>query len=595
MNFRFEHAWCGTSFRTLLGTGCGAALLALVSAGIPSAHAQPVERFIPERPDAEAVEISPDLTIPRDVDDTQFGVDLKALAFIGAEDDLLSSPGDDVVSSKVPILDDPAFRAEVSQFIGQPLSLDLIARIEVAVTRFFRDQNRPFVSVVTPPQEISEGFLQLRVVTFRAGQIRSTGGARIGESQVLRGVRLQSGDEIDAKLLSEDLRWLNRNPFRRLESIFSPGEALGETDLDLRVTEGRPWRLSTGYTNSGTVGGRDRYSAGITFADFPIPGLLASYQLTTSRDLFRSPPAIRADRRKNWPAFTSHGGFVALPIGARQELELIGSYVATRENAQQFFDIDRRTIEGRFAYRSAMSNFSNLPGDLMLGIEARRQERDVYFARTRLSNPSIDIFQGVIGWANQQDWQFGRLSIDAKAHFSPGGVTNRNSDRSFADFTTNRVRSARYAYIGLDFEHTLSLPHDFSLVTSGRARFASQALPDTEQLSLVGANAVRGYASSQQGLDSGIYTRNELRLPVITAGSAGVLAPALQPFVFFDGGHGKARGANRPVTVSSVGAGLDFAVGSNLEGGVDVGYALRAAGNSKRGETQVNFRVNARF
>lgn len=595
MNSSIDHEQRGPLFRALLRTGCGAAFLALIWAGIPSASAQPVERFIPERPGTEAVEIAPELDIARDVDDTEFGVDLKALAFIGAEDDLLSSPGEEVVVSRFPLLDDPAFRREISQFIGQPLSLDLIARIEVAVTRFFRDHNRPFVSVVTPPQEISEGFLQLRVLTFRAGQIVSTGGARMGEPQVLRGVRLQSGEEIDAQWLSEDLRWLNRNPFRRLEAVFSPGEVLGETDLDLRVTEGRPWRLSAGYTNSGTVGGRDRYSAGITFADFLIPGLLASYQFTTSRDLFRSPPAIRADRRKNWPAFTSHGGFVALPLGPRQELELIGSYVATRENAQQFFDIDRRTIEGRVAYRSAMSNFSTLPGDLMLGIEARRQERDVYFAGTRLSNPGIDIFQGVIGWANQQDWQFGRFSIDARAHFSPGGVTNRNSDRSFADFTTNRVRNARYAYVGLDFEHILSLPHDFSLVTTGRARFASQALPETEQLSLVGTNAVRGYASSQQGFDSAIFARNELRLPVITAGSTGIFAPALQPFAFFDAGHGKARGANRPVTVNSVGAGLDFAVGSSLEGGVDVGYALRAAGNSRRGETQVNFRLNARF
>lgn len=69
--------------------------------------------------------------------------------------------------------------------------------------------------------------------------------------------------EIDSRLLSEDLSWLNRNPFRTLEAVFAPGAVPAETDLDLRVTEIQPWEVFAGYTNTGSrATGRDRIFVG---------------------------------------------------------------------------------------------------------------------------------------------------------------------------------------------------------------------------------------------------------------------------------------------------------------------------------------------
>ena len=81
--------------------------------------------------------------------------------------------------------------------------------------------------------------------------------------------------------LETDLDWANRNPFRQVEAVFGPGKDLGMTDVNIQVTDRKPWQVYAGYANSGTLlTDRNRYYVGASGA--PSADVVASYQLTGS-------------------------------------------------------------------------------------------------------------------------------------------------------------------------------------------------------------------------------------------------------------------------------------------------------------------------
>ena len=74
-------------------------------------------------------------------------------------------------------------------YLGQPLSRKLIAEIEAAIARQYRDLDYPFVSLSTPEQEITGGVLQIRVVEFRTGKVAVKGAKSDAEAARLRSRR----------------------------------------------------------------------------------------------------------------------------------------------------------------------------------------------------------------------------------------------------------------------------------------------------------------------------------------------------------------------------------------------------------------------
>jgi hemolysin activation/secretion protein len=577
------------------GTPARSLLLALMLVLLLPASplAQVPERHISERPEPVPVEIAPPLIDSSIADDEPIGVDLKALVFLGLDEPVLDAAAV-TVDVRVARLDDPAFRALVANYLSQPLSRRLIAEIEAAVIEFYRDQGFPFVAVSTPPQEISAGLLQFRVVEFRAGRIAVTTDRRATPEFVLSRIRLAPGEEIDSRLLSEDLSWLNRNPFRTLEAVFAPGAVPGETDLDLRVSEIKPWEVVAGYTNTGSKAtGRDRFFLGASVADFPALDVLASYQFTASRDFWYDDGAPFGRARD--PRFASHGGFMSIPVAPRQELEIIASHLRTFETGE-FFDVRKQTTEGRVGHRSALSNVSDLPGDVIYGIEVRHQHRDTLFDGVTIATDEIDIFQGFAGWAHRWSHAWGATALDVRGHFSPGNLWAGNRDADFAAMSAGRVTRARYGYGSAHLEHLHRLPHEFSLAMVAHGRVASGPLPETEQFNIGGAHAVRGYDSDDGGYDWGGFLRNELRLPVMAVplGAAGPPA-SLQPFAFLDAGHGANRSGGDRVTAVSIGGGLDVAVGRKFFGGLAVAGALRDGVHTRRGDVNVHARATLRY
>src|SRR5690606_35874799 len=194
-------------------------------------------------------------------DETPLGVDIAGIRLIGASAPVLDRPSAGIAIAGIDGAPETELNAALAPFLSQPLSLARIAEIQSAIAGAWRDSGHPFVSVTVPPQEITSGVLQLRVIEFRTGVLTASGTTPERGERLRRGVRSAPGERIEVRRLEEDLDWLNRHGYRRIEAVFEPGDEQGLSDIELAVTEDKPWQVYGGWSNTGSEAA-DRYFLG---------------------------------------------------------------------------------------------------------------------------------------------------------------------------------------------------------------------------------------------------------------------------------------------------------------------------------------------
>jgi len=576
-----------------LSFGCAVALTA-----VPNAFAQTaVERNLPPAPVASAAPIVEPNAIPTSQDATPLGANLRSIVLLGAKDSTLSGAnvGNGVQLAKVSMLDDKKTRTALARFIGQPLSRKLIAEIQAEIALQARRVNRPFVSMSTPEQEITGGVLQIRVTEFRAGKI-GTSGVTIGDSAELTGgVRLQPGQPIDSSILSEDLDWLNRNPFRSVGALFSPASTEGATDLTLSVEQRNTYRFYAGWANTGSSStGLSRSYIGMVSA---LPGLrdsYVSYQLTGSRDFWKDGSSYLSSTAR----YVSQGMRVYIPTYARQNIELTLSDSLTNQVVNADFTVRQRTTEATLGYRMALSGMG-LPagsGDILFGIEGKRQHRVVYFGGENALDLSADAWQGLVGWSKGWQGVGSQASAAVNLHTSPGGVSDRSSGERLQELTNGRVNSDKYSYLTIDLSHAARLPRGYAITNQVSGQYASKVLPLSAQIGLGGDSLVRGYTPDDGSFDAGLVIRNELRMPTFALlKGAGGLNDQIAPYLFVDAGHGRDLQLKTSSSLASAGIGADYSLGKHISAGINSAWALKDGPRTERGDWRVQARATITF
>jgi len=567
-------------------------------AAVPNAFAQTaVERNLPPAPVAPAAPIIEPNAVPASQDATPLGVNLRAIVLLGAKDTALTNAqvAGGVQMDKVPMLDNKKIRAALARFIGRPLSRKLIAEIQAEIAGQARKVDRPFVSLSTPEQEITGGVLQIRVTEFVAGQIGTSGVNANDGVALTRGVRLQPGQPVNSSVLSEDLDWLNRNPFRTVGALFAPASTQGATDLTLSVEQRNPYRFYAGWANTGSQStGFARSYIGAVSA---LPGLrdsYFSYQLTGSRDFWKDGDSYLTNPAR----FVSQGMRVYIPTFARQNIEFTLSDSLTNQLVNADFTVRQRTTEATLGYRSALSNLG-LPagsGDILFGIEGKRQHRVVYFGSETALDLSADAWQGLLGWSKGWQGDGSQASAAVNLHTSPGGVSDRSSGERLKELTNGRVSSDKYSYVTVDFSAATRLPRGFAVQSQVSGQYASKVLPLSAQIGLGGDGLVRGFTPDDGSFDAGVVLRNELRMPTFSAlKQDGALRDQLAPYVFLDAGRGRDLQLKTNTSLASAGIGADYSLGQHVNAGFNSAWALKDGPRTQRGDWRVQARATITF
>jgi hemolysin activation/secretion protein len=465
------------------------------------------------------------------------------------------------------------------------------------ISSAWRDAGHPFVSVTVPPQEVTSGVLQLRVVEFRAGSVTVAGTSAERGDRILRSVRTHEGDRIDSRALSEDIDWLNRVGRRSVKAVFAPGDEFGRSDLTLEVTEGRNPSVFAGWSDTGSrATGTQRIFAGISAWIPELNDTTLDYQLTGSPDLWANPRRI-VPATGDYPQYVSHSARLVIPTWPRQALEISPGWVATRETPGALVAIENATFELPVIYRSAVSNI--LPGvhagDIYGGVEFKKLYRTTLFGGAVAATGEAGLFQLVLGWANGIEDAHGSTQFDFSLRANPGGVVGGNTGANWASFSGGRVTSVNYLYGSGGVTRVTLLPADLVWVSRASGLLAGQPLPDTERLALGGFYAVRGYDIDDAAVDLGVVWRNELRLTGLTLFGGNGFSDRFSPYLFGDIGHGRDLSSGAARTLGSAGLGFDYSVPGHLSASLAAAYAFSTGAVTGAGSVNVQAQLALRY
>ncbi|CAO3440661.1 ShlB/FhaC/HecB family hemolysin secretion/activation protein [Azospirillum endophyticum] len=553
--------------------------LALLLAAVPAA-AQDWERVAPKQPPANPPAEAPALPNPAPAlpaGDTVIVSDLKGLLFTAGPAVRAGTGTRGIAATGLDTLDDPAFRAAMQPYLGQPLTFDRLNAITRATVLWFREHDRPLVDVVVPEQDVTSGSVQIVVVEFRVGRTMAEGNRWFSDDLLLSQLRAWPGDRISGSAMLEDIDWLNRNPFRHTDLVYQRGGDPGTTDIVLRTADRFPVRVFGGYENTGTAAtGRDRLFAGLNWGNAFWADQQISYQISASPDLLDR--GLRGPSGD--PRSVTHAGSWFVPLPWRHTLTVFGSYTETHPDLGSGFGQNGRSSQVSARYAAPLPKLGTVRHELQAGIDWKRSNNNLDFGGSSVFRSSTDIAQGMLGYSATVPDGLGSTGLSASLFHSPGGIGDRNSDAVF--HTSRAGAAARYSYARFGLERVTPLPEDLTWIVRAQAQLSSANLLPSEQLSLGGNASVRGYAESEVLGDRGVLLSTELRSPEVSLAQLfgeRDLGDGFQGLLFADYGAAEPKNrqpndAGRKVLLS-MGPGLRYSLPPYLTLKLDWGFQLR--------------------
>jgi hemolysin activation/secretion protein len=425
---------------------------------------------------------------------------LQGVVFVDSRDKI--RPASDVRGidvSQTPALESDRFRAGVSQYLGQPLTLARLNEICRLVVTYYRGIGRPVVDAIVPEQDVTDGTVQVLVLEGRVGQVRAEGNRFFPSRLFISAIREQSGDFISQSRLLGDVDWLNRNPFRRTDVILEPGAQLGQTDVILNTEDHFPFRAYAGYENTGTVStGQDRWETGFNWGDaFGLDDQL-NYQYTFNSAFQR---------------FQAHSGSYVVPLPWRDILTVFGNWSTSEVETEPDVFQQGQSWQISARYEIPLAKFYGISNSFILGGDFKRSNTNAEFGGSSVYASDVNVVQFMLGYDASDSDRFGSTDASLEWYGSPGYIGS-NDDRE--DYEGARIGAdPQYTYARLTADRTTILPAQFSVLTKLEGQVGSGALLGSEQVGVGGLDSVRGYEEREGNGDNAVIFSNELHAPPI--------------------------------------------------------------------------------
>ncbi|MGD0665520.1 MAG: ShlB/FhaC/HecB family hemolysin secretion/activation protein [Rhabdochlamydiaceae bacterium] len=460
----------------------------------------------------------------------------------------------------------------------KPLSDSMIDDLKRAIVVYYREHDRPIVMVVVPEQDVTDGILQLGVIEGKVGNVVVKGQKHFSESRIRNNIHLKRGDPIDSDQLLTDVQWLNQNPFRQTNVVFSPGAKHGTTDVELITVDRYPVRVYAGGDNTGNpITGRTRLFVGLNEGNMFDLDHILSFQWTTSDDVHK---------------FLSYTGSYSIPLPWRHTLSFFGGYSSVRPHIPGLKSIGW-SAQASTRYKIPIyQTYGSFVQDLQFGYDFKETNNNLLFAGGSSAIETKIVQLGQFVGSYHLAYLEGRhiLNFEWDAVLSP--AQHWFGHQSTRDYHKLQPGSSPiYTYTTISVKDDLAfsankLHRGWRLFYQGRAQLANKILLPSEQFSLGGYSTVRGYIERLVNYDNAACVNLELRTPVfypwkIMTGKD--IGDSFYFLAFVDYGYGWAhRQAKLHLrhldpfshTLLGVGPGLRYSVNRYFSARCDLGFPL---------------------
>jgi len=471
-------------------------------------------------------------------------------------------------------VDIPGSTKSLYKYLGdywdRPLTKCDIIDIKRKVIMYYREHNRPIVHIQVPPQTVKSGVLQLVVFESRLGCVRSLCNQYFSSNRLEGYIRTDSGDRIRGDALVKDLNWINRNPFRTTNLVFTPSTVEGYTDIELVTEDRSPWRIYTGVDNTGIAqSGHNRWFAGFNWGNVFNLDHIFTYQFTSG---------------SSYNEFWSHSANYTAPLPWRHTLDLYGGYSEVRALLQGIPGVltHGSSAQASLRYEIPLPSGLSILEEFTWGFDWKRTNTNLLNFDVLFFGKTVNITQLMVGINAGLETARTQNSGTIEVFYSPGQWLPDQQNSHYNDLRAGAKNA--YVYGRASVASIFRLPSNFTFEPSIRWQLSSANLLASEQFGVGGYNTVRGYEEREINGDNALVVNVELRTAPVSLlrwwdRCARMFKDEFRLLVFFDYGYAKNHhlyfGERKFQYLMGAGPGLRYVVQRYLTVRCDYGFKLR--------------------
>lgn len=444
------------------------------------------------------------------------------------------------------------------------------------------------VFVDIPPQEVTDGIVRLRVTEGRLRERTISGARYFSEGKLLEQLpATQPGQVPKLPELQKELNAVNtQTADRSVVPILKAGPDPGTMDLALKVDDHLPLHGSLDINNAYTADTKP---------------LRATFGLSYN-DLFGELDSLSVQYTGS-PQKTGQVGVANATYGFHPIGDGIRPSVSFTNSSSNTATLGTLGVLGKGQIYGARVSipFEQLPGDLqglMIGLDYKHFRNTISLASSGDTIEPISYLNASLGYTGAWQWASqasGRVlqtaSFDITANVGPRGFANET-----VNFDNNRYQArGNYAYIHADGMFTTRLPAEMMLTLRAAAQDALEPLVVYEQMSVSGADGVRGYLEAEALGDTAVKGSLQLESPPVVPHGFNLG----DGFVFFDYGRSHSidslPGEPRHTLLHSWGAGVNLFPGHSITGSLTWADPLLPGPRTKAHESRWLFDVKGSF
>lgn len=542
------------TLRLLTALLCGLVVLpyrADAAAG-PGQESRSLERSLEDATDlpAQATPVEPD------VQESSVEPEAQRTEEIPFRVDRIVVTGSEVVPEK-------DWRALTTPYEGKELTLSQARSIAAQVTGLYRSRGYVTSRAYLPPQELSAGQLEIRVLEGRVGEMEVRGLKYTRQERVLKPFEPLKRKALQLDELRSGLRSANSLPDRNVKAVIVPGQDLGVSDLVLEVDDRRPYHIGAEVNNFGTEAtGRERAHVWLRHTNLLGWDDRLTVRAQGGEHVFGAVAQAAYPLSDDVTEIGWMAGYTDVSIGGElTPLDLGGeAYLAGVSANRRIYrsEAGSLTWTNRLDYKKIQNT--------LLGIETSQD--DLRMARTGAA----------VDWSDR--WGRTAVTVEGTVGTAELGGSEKNDPKL----------SRRGA--GAPFVKLTALAQRLHRLWSGALallRVQAQATPDSlvsaEQFEAGGVYSVRGYPQSDTLADAGVAGGAEIRSRLDFLPEEAVVPftrtpwrQALQAVVFVDAAHAVLRapaaGEDRSRSLSGAGIGLRLDLPDGLEARIEWAWPL---------------------
>jgi hemolysin activation/secretion protein len=494
----------------------------------------------------------------------------------------------DIISDKK----QEAFKQQLQAgFIGRSLTLDRIQKIKDEIQKFYQKNGQSLVIVQVNEQDVTDGVLIVSVIEARRADLLIQGNKHFSDAFYTNQIQVERDQIIENGTLMQDIEWINRNPFRKVNCTLRSGKKHATTDIILNVSEVKPLHFFVGVDNTGfSITNYTRLFAGFNAGGF-CDDHLVSMQYIASPD------------QRHFQGLMMQYTFS--PI-RRDLLTISAGYSRTHPKNTQCLPVP--VLKGQSWQISPRYNFTdlipklwpNIAQDFEFGFDFKRTDNAFTVGELIYYNSLVTIFQFMGGYNINYDNP--KLLIKGKAEVfaSPFGIGCSMSQNSYNYLRADADSSYIYLRFASDFTYYLMKGIDLQAKLKGQV--ANGTLLPIEMYGIGGVNSVRGYTDRALNADNALLASFEIHAPPLTflykTKPYFKVKDTFRAHLFLDSAVGfqntTVQYEKQAQTLVGLGLGFRYYIGNAVCARFDAGYPCNSLQRNNR-TSQVYFSLTSNF